>query len=84
MSAEDNLSKQQFYHGSNHPFKEGDIVKPHDNFAWASTVPDVAAGYGSTTYKVEPLGEVKRVPGAAKEFGIHTSTTGFKVTGVHK
>ena len=99
MSAEDNLSQEQFYHGSQHSFKLGDIVKPHNDFAWATTNPEVASSYAAseglkaeeqqpvlfgTVYKVTPLNnDVVRNPGADKRFGIYASSTGFKVTGVH-
>lgn len=72
-----------FYHGSNHDFQPGDHVEPRSyaDVAYASTNRDVAAGYGSKVYKVEPIGEVKRQAGAAKEFGIYHSREGFRVLG---
>lgn len=72
-----------YYHGSDYDFSEGDTVRPGkgDNAAWASTNRDVAASYGATVYKVEPIEDVTRHPGAAKEFGIHYSRTGFRVIG---
>jgi hypothetical protein len=79
-----------FFHGSDHPFKPGDVIEPnHDpknkgqpGIVWASTNRDVAASYGSKVYRVAPVGDdVKRQPGAGKEFGIHNSRTGFKVLG---
>lgn len=99
MSAEENLSQQQFFHGSQHPLKVGDTVKPHNDFAWASTDPKVASSYAAseglkakeqqpvlfgTVYKVNPLKkDLVRNPGADKRFGIYASPTGFKVTGIH-
>jgi hypothetical protein len=99
MAAQDNLSKQQFFHGSQHSLKVGDTVKPHNDFAWASTNPEVASSYAAseglnaekhqpvlfgTVYKVTPLkNDVVRNPGADKRFGIYASPTGFKVTGMH-
>ena len=84
-----------FYHGSAHHFKPGDMVLPKKdipgqdpsqaknvsewNFAWASTNRNVAASYGRRLYRVEPPEDVKRQPGASKEFGIYNSQTGFKV-----
>ena len=98
MAAEDNLSKQLF-HGSQHLLKVGETVKPHNDFAWASTNPEVASSYAAskglkaneqqpvlfgTVYKVQPIkNDVVRNPGADKRFGIHASPTGFKVTGIH-
>ena len=83
MSAGDHLG-QQFFHGSDHEFQVGDTVNTKDHFAWASTQPEVASHYGKKVYKVEPLnGDIERQPGAHKSFGIHTSRTGFRVTGVH-
>jgi hypothetical protein len=98
MAAEDNLSKQLF-HGSQHSLKVGETVKPHNDFAWASTNPEVASSYAAseglkaneqqpvlfgTVYKVQPMkNDVVRNPGADKRFGIYASPTGFKVTGVH-
>lgn len=74
-------SKAEFFHGTDHDFSVGDTVEPRSyaGVAYASTNREVAAGYGKNVYKVEPLGEVKRQAGAAKEFGIHHSTSGFKV-----
>lgn len=71
------------YHGSAHPFKIGDIVEPRSyaGVAYASTNRDVAAGYGPNVYTVEPVGEVQRQAGAAKEFGIYHSRDGFRVIG---
>ena len=80
MSAQDNLSHQLF-HGTEADLSSGDIVKPNKGFSWASTVPEVAAQYGSKIYTVESLGDAKRVSGADKKFGIHASPTGFRVTG---
>ena len=75
-------NNKDFYHGSDHVFKEGDSVYPgNDGVAWASTNRDVAAGYGKTVYRVEPVGDVTRHTGAAKEFGIHYSRTGYIVKG---
>jgi hypothetical protein len=75
-----------FYHGSAHHFKPGDMVEPrsYPGIAWASTNRDVAASYGPRVYKVEPPEDVKRQPGAGKEFGIYNSRTGFKVIGEDK
>jgi hypothetical protein len=72
------------FHGSDHAFSVGDIVEPRSyaNVAYASTNRDVAAGYGKHVYKVEPMGEVTRQAGAAKEFGIYHSKDGFRVTGL--
>ena len=76
-------NNKDFYHGSNHDFKPGELVEPRSyaNVAYASTNREVASGYGSKLYKVEPIGEVKRQAGAAKEFGIYHSTEGFRVIG---
>lgn len=76
-------NNSDFYHGSNYPFQPGEVVEPRGKFpvAYASTQKNVAAGYGDKVYRVEPLGDVERQPGAAKEFGIHYSRTGFRVLG---
>jgi hypothetical protein len=77
------FTQSAMYHGSDHAFQVGDTVRPGtDGVAWASTNRDVAAGYGSRVYNVEPISDVTRHSGAAKEFGIHYSSTGYKVTGV--
>jgi hypothetical protein len=75
-----------FYHGSAHHFKPGDTVEPRSDwgFAWASTNRDVAASYGPRVYRVAPPEDVKRQPGAGKEFGIYNSRTGFTVLGEDK
>lgn len=79
----DRRNGKVFYHGSDYDFFIGDTVKPgKDGAAWASTNKDVAASYGSRVYKVEPIDDVTRHPGAAKEFGIHYSRTGYQVTGL--
>ena len=45
MSASDNLSKELF-HGSIHPFKVGDVIKPgSDELAWATSNPETAKQY---------------------------------------
>jgi len=75
-----------FFHGSDHPFKPGDVVEPrgYPAVAWASTQPSVAKMYGKKIYHVEPMGDdVKRQPGAGKQYGIHNSATGFRVLGEH-
>lgn len=83
MSASKHLNKQLF-HGSSHVFEVGDTVVPgKDGAAWASTNPSVASSYGSNVYTVDPIGDATKHPGASKESGIHYSTTGYKVTGVH-
>lgn len=73
----------EFYHGSDHVFYPGQQVEPRSyaNVAYASTNRDVAAGYGKHVYKVEPIGEVNKQAGAAKEFGIYHSKEGFRVIG---
>ena len=72
-----------FFHGTDHTFMPGDIVEPRSyaGVAYAATNRDVAAGYGKNVYKVEPIGEVQRQAGAAKEFGIHHAKEGFRVIG---
>ena len=71
-----------FFHGSNHRFQVGDTVVPGaDGSAWASTNREVAAGYGSNVYRVEPIEDATPHPGAAKRFGIHYSKQGYKVLG---
>jgi hypothetical protein len=72
-----------FFHGTSHNFNIGDTVEPRSyaGVAYAATNRDVAAGYGPNVYKVEPIGEVQRQAGAAKEFGIHYAKEGFRVIG---
>lgn len=73
-------SNQDFYHGTDHNFYPGEQVVPgKDNLAWAATNRDVAAQYGKNVYRVEPIADVTRHRGAAKEFGIHYSSTGYNV-----
>lgn len=69
-------------HGSDHMFKEGDTVMPgKDNLAWASTNKEVAQSYGKNLYRVTPIDDATRHPGAAAEFGIFHSDKGYKVLG---
>jgi hypothetical protein len=74
-------SNAEFFHGTDHNFNIGDTVEPRSyaGVAYASTNREVAASYGKNVFKVEPIGEVKRQAGAAKEFGIHHAKEGFKV-----
>ena len=73
-------NNQDFYHGTSHVFHPGETVVPgNDNLAWSSTNRDVAAQYGPNVYRVEPIADVTKHRGAKKEFGIHYSSTGYKV-----
>lgn len=128
MSASDNLSGQLF-HGSIHPFKKGDVIKPQEHSEAFATDSSYLAGYYSsrgnwragfsdqktqpegknktkdnpvlfgTVYKVEPvnkadvkvedyddrnveIGEQMRQV-TEKKPKIHTSPSGFRVTGIH-
>lgn len=76
-------SNSEFFHGTRHNFNIGDTVEPRSfaGVAYASTNREVAAGYGANVYKVEPIGDVERQAGAAKEFGIYHAKGGFKVIG---
>ena len=75
-------NNSDFYHGTSHDFQPGDVVKPlNGGLAWAATNRSVAEQYGPSVYRVEPIADVSRVSGAAKEFGIHASKTGFRVLG---
>lgn len=76
-------SNKEFFHGTNHEFNVGDVVEPRSyaGVAYASTNRDVAASYGSNVYRVEPIEDVQRHSGAAKEFGIHYAKKGFRVLG---
>jgi hypothetical protein len=76
-------NNSDFYHGTDHVFYPGEHVEPRSyaDVAYASTNREVASGYGANLYKVEPIGEVKRQAGAAKEFGIYHSKEGFRVIG---
>ena len=83
MGRNNNDFAKGLFHGSEHDFQPGDLVEPRtDGIAWASTNREVAGSYGSKVYRVEPSEDIKRQPGAAKEFGIHNSRTGFRVTGL--
>jgi hypothetical protein len=83
VPAKDHLNKTLF-HGSAHKFEVGDTVNPgEDQVAWASTNPAVAAEYGPTVYKVSPIDDLTKHPGASKESGIHYSKAGYHVMGVH-
>ena len=77
------FTQSALFHGSDHAFKVGDIVEPRSyaGVAYASTNREVASSYGANLYRVEPMGEVNRQAGAAKEFGIFHSKAGFKVVG---
>lgn len=76
-------SNQEFFHGTSHNFNIGDVVEPRSyaGVAYASTNRDVAAEYGPNIYKVEPIEDVQRQAGAAKEFGIYHARKGFRVIG---
>ena len=115
MAASDHLSKQLF-HGSIHPFKVGDVIKPQNHkeaFAtsspWVAGLHAAAGNYRAlktdvekarvkaqpvlfgTIYKVEPVNksDVKTEKWWDTEsdtptnVDVHTSASGFKVTGVH-
>lgn len=58
MSAQDHLNPQQFYHGTPHEFKPGEMVEPGRmmDHAYASTSAAVARGYGNRVYQVEFTG----------------------------
>ena len=77
------FQQSAMFHGSDHAFNVGDIVEPRSyaGVAYASTNREVASSYGANLYTVEPIGEVSRQAGAAKEFGIYHSREGFRVTG---
>lgn len=91
MSAADNLSVPLF-HGSAHDFKPGDTVTPQRHVAaFATERPGVAQVYAEsraekagmlfgTVYSVEPIKDDLKhdIPSH-----VHTSRTGFRVTGVH-
>lgn len=83
MGRNNNDFSKGLFHGTNADLNPGDLVEPRtDGVAWASTNREVAAGYGSKLYHVEPAEDTTRHPGAAKEFGIHHSRIGFKVKGL--
>ena len=82
MGRNNNDFAKGLFHGSSHEFSEGDLVEPRtDGLAWASTNREVAQSYGEHLYEVEPSEDIKRQPGAAKEFGIHNSRIGYRVKG---
>lgn len=83
MGRNNNDFAKGLFHGTDADLNPGDTVEPRtDGLAWASTNREVAASYGSKVYHVEPSEDIKRQPGAAKEFGIHNSRIGFKVKGL--
>lgn len=70
MTAEDHLSGQQFFHGSDHPFEPGDqVTSPsargaEGNFGtmrpdrvYLSNSRSYAKGFGEHVYRVQPEGE---------------------------
>lgn len=83
-------SSHEFFHGSAHPFKVGDVITPRNHVAaFATASADEAASYASyraqnegtlagMVYSVTPLGPTKNDIGK-----VVTSRSGFKVTGVH-
>lgn len=81
MGRNNNDFSKGLFHGSSHAFEPKDIVNPgKDGVAWASTNPDVAQEYGEHLHEVEPLDDITRHSGAAKEFGIYYSKAGYRVT----
>jgi hypothetical protein len=84
MGRSNNEFAKGLFHGSEHDFQPGDMVEPRSDWgtAWASTNKDVAKGYGSKVYEVEPAEDIQRHRGAAKEFGIYHSKIGYRVKGL--
>lgn len=83
MGRNNNDFSKGLFHGTDADLNPGDLVEPrHDGLAWASTNREVAAGYGSKVYSVEPAEDIHRHPGAMKKYGIHHSRIGFKVKGL--
>jgi len=87
MSASDHVSNNQFYHGSAHSFKIGDVVIPQGNSKYAHATNDrvYAEGIGGgSVFEVTPLNKTDVIdtsdPEEEKE-GTNTfsSPSGFKV-----
>jgi hypothetical protein len=68
-----NLNPQQFYHGSDRVFGTGDEIDPARSrprvqemhggaYAFATTDPKEAAGFGRHVYPVQPQGAMERDP----------------------
>lgn len=81
MAASDHLSPGQFYHGSSHEFKPGDLVTPghpprmgagradRSDHVYAASTPEIASAYGRHTYRVEPSGPVELDPELVSSYG---------------
>jgi hypothetical protein len=80
---------EEFYHGTTHPFTEGDVIEPRRHVAaFATTSEQEAANYANyrastdgalfgMVYSVEPIGPTKKDIGK-----VVTSRGGFRVTGL--
>lgn len=76
------------YHGTDHPFKAGDVISPSFD-AWqggevhASNSPTAASYFGAHVYEVEPLedGEPEMVADHGEDGQHWVSRKGFKVKG---
>lgn len=81
MAAKDNLSGQQFYHGTNADLKGGDVLKTgmparhgEDNDkVWVADNAWEASKYGHRTYQVQPHSAPKK-RGKAHEFHVEGAT----------
>lgn len=77
------------FHGSNHVFVPGDVVRPgeEDDSAYATNKPEYARQYGKHVYEVEPIDKPVSFedpsgdpdePSETRTI-IHASEKGFKV-----
>jgi len=73
MAATDNLNPHQFYHGSDHKFGRGAMVKPGhaplnspspEEHAYFARTPEEAEGYGRYVHAVNPTGDYEDDPNA--------------------
>lgn len=68
MSAEDHLSPQQFYHGTNADLKPGeDMVVPGRKHTYFTTDKDTAAHIGRYVLTVQPTGSYEPDDGGMRD-----------------
>jgi hypothetical protein len=74
----------EFFHGSNHRFKVGEVVEPTESYgvklAHATDDPFLAASYGQHLYAVEPVNAEDLVTSVVGGVKAVRSPSGFRVT----
>lgn len=87
---------EEFFHGTAHAFKVGDIVEPRNHAAaFSTTSPESAEAYAGSRankagtlygmiYTVKPVEEYTRQRDNIGQSNVVTARKGFKVTGLHK